>query len=137
MIKAMASMRLILLCTALAGCASVGQPYWVKAWAPATEISIVRVGSVLGFCPPEGRACAKRFDSGACNVYLGFEPYSSLKPDPAAKAGFAGIDELEHELCHCLGYDHPNWSVAVGAPCPVDVRTADRLIKHRSVASAE
>ena len=84
----------------LAGCAGAPfnpAPYWEqRGELSLSKISIVVTDHLEAWCPtyPFAKACASRdYASGTCWVYM-----RPVYQDSAYM--------IDHEKCHCLGYDH-------------------------------
>ena len=100
----------------LAACAST--PVWKPSSYSPSSVQMV----VTDYVPPgcDNGACAIRHGSaGDCVIYM-MPKYVGRK------------DVLDHELCHCLGWDHGKEvpGLLVVPTCPVDTGRVE--YKHRS-----
>lgn len=101
---------------AISGCAGLATPdsYWRADSSPATpDITVVVTDHLAAWCPqfPFAKGCASRdLAQGKCWVYV----------QPVWKDS---ADLIEHEKCHCLGYDHEIAEVGFGNLNALGVRS--------------
>jgi hypothetical protein len=99
--KKLAVIAVTLILTACASAIPETPEYWVKAERPihkTVEVQVVNRGWALYCKHPGALACADPFEKkDRCMVYI------NAKATPRAEYDWV----IDHEKCHCVGYDHP------------------------------
>lgn len=115
---------------ALSACASTDKSfndvYWERnADQPAKQIDVrlVQKGFPL-YCTGGALACAS-VEKDRCTVYV-----NAKAVHPYERAWV-----IDHEKCHCAGYDHPKFMVRgyLGVYCPADTHLMPHTISEESL----
>jgi hypothetical protein len=131
----MQRLALILLLCYAATAAAEGPGFWQRSeeYKP-TSIEVYETDHMGAWCPefPFARGCTSRdYSAGTCAIFLTKNQAEDMK-----------ATTLEHEKCHCLGFDHFNHRPGEGAryndafdgmrpdACPVAIDPAIPVIRR-------